>query len=670
MASTGHRADSRRFLPPDPRVEEPYRLTPQLALRIAILGALALAVFAALFLRLWALQVLSGSSYLADAQNNQLRTLRIDAPRGPVIDRYGRVLVTNVPGSAIQIWPADLPKTWPARRRELRALALVVGVPAPEIIRRLERHKRDPLTPVTIQRGVHDDQVRYLLERQNDFPGVQVASSFLRKYPYQSLAAHILGYVGEISEAQLRQLRKDGYVLGDTIGQSGVESTFDRYLRGRAGIAELRVDSLGRPRSEIVPRLSAVPGNALRLTIDIRLQRAAERALTYGIELAHENKSWAANGGAIVALDPRDGSVLALASNPTYKPSVYVNRDPEKLKPLTDQLVARRDNYPALDRALAGGYPPGSTWKPVTAVAAMQEHLLSPYSTLPCTPVFESHGQKFRNWNPNASQGMDLVTALAASCDTYFYQLGESFYSLPADRGHPFQSWASRLGFGQPTGIDLGGEASGLLPTPEWRKATYTKKTDPCCWEIDRLWKPGDSIQLAIGQKDLQVTPLQLARFYAVIANRGKLVTPHVVEDVEQPSGNGSQPKILRSFAAPPPRPAGVDPAALQVVRDGLYAATHSSIGTSSGVFGSFPVPIAGKTGTAEKVVNLPGYPTGHLESQSWWCGYGPVDDPRIVVCALIENGGHGGSAAAPAALKVFEQFFGKQGVTTPHVSD
>jgi len=666
LASTGARADSKRFLPPDPRVEEPYRLTPQLAFRIALLGALALAVFAALFLRLWALQVLSGSSYLESALNNQLRTLRTDAPRGQILDRNGKVIVTNAPGNSVQIWPADLPKTWPARRKELRALADATGLTAPDIIRKLAEHRGDPVTPVTIQRGIHSDLANYLAERQNDFPGVNVVTNPLRKYPYQSLAAHVLGYPGEISADELKRMRKDGYALGDVIGQSGVEAAYDKYLRGRDGIAETRVDSLGRPRSAIVTKQRPEPGYGLRLTLDIDLQRAAERALTYGIGLAHANGDWAADGGAIVALDPRNGDVLALASNPTYQPSVYVSRDPEKLRPLTDTKAAAAKNFPALDRALDGVYPPGSSWKPVTALAAMQAHLLSPYSTLPCTPTFTAYKQVFKNWTPLIDTGMDLVTALAASCDTYFYELGRRFFVLPNDQGHPQQAWASRLGFDQPTGIDIGGESSGLVPTPEWRQATYSA-------EIDRIWKPGYSIQLAIGQGDLRVTPIQMARFYALIANGGRLVTPHLVEDVERASGNGSQPKVYRTFAPSTPRPVGVDLVALKVVQDGLYAATHSTIGTSSGVFGSFPVPIAGKTGTAEKVVNLPGYPAGHLESQSWWCGYGPAgptDTPEIVVCALIENGGHGGSAAAPAALKVFEKYFGKKATTTYHPSD
>lgn len=655
-SSAGARASSGRFLPPDPRVEEPYRLTPQLALRIAILGALALGVFAVLFLRLWALQVLSGSRYLHAAQNNQLRTLRVEAPRGAVLDRNGRVLVSNVAGTAIEIWPADLPKK--GRYRELQRLSAIVHVPLPEIVARIAKRAHDPLTPVTVKEAVHEDQVGYLYEHQSEFPGVRVRQSYLRHYNYRALAAQVLGYVGEISPDQLRRARKEGYRLGDKIGQAGAEATYDRYLRGEAGIAQLRVDSLGRPRSELTLRQRPQTGHAIRLTIDVYLQRAAERALRFGIEKARAERHWAANGGAVVALDPRDGSILALASAPSYKPSVYVGRvDPEKLAPLLNPGVARQENYPALNRAIAGLYPAGSTFKPVTALAAMQEHLISPYSTLPCTGQFEVHGQVFKNWDPNVSAQMTLPVALAASCDTYFYQLGYAFYGLPPERGHPLQAWASRFGFGERTGIDIGPEGAGLLPTPAWRQATYTKKTDPCCWEIDRLWKPGDSIQLAIGQKDLLVTPLQMARFYALVANGGRLVTPHVVTDVEQPGDRGSPARVLRRFGPPPPQSSGVDPSALAVVRDGLYEATHLPFGTSSGIFGSFPIPIAGKTGTAEKVVDLPGF--RGLMDQSWWCGYGPAQTPEIVVCALIENGGHGGTAAAPAALKVFEQYFG-----------
>ncbi len=660
MASTtAGRPRSGIHMPPSAGVEEPYRVTGKLVVRVGILGGAALVVFCALFLRLWALQVLNGTQYLKTAQNNQLRTVRIPPPRGPILDRNGVPLVTNAAATAIQLWPADMPKIYGDRYRELVLLSKVVNVPLYQIASLLKRHGNDPLTPVTIKSGARDAQVAYLSEHRDEFPGVQAAQVYVRHYPYRSLAAQVLGYVGEISPQQLQRLRKSGYLAGDVVGQAGVEASYDSWLRGKPGLAQLRVDSLGRPRSALTPTHPPQSGNTLRLTLDLNLQRASEQALQYGINLAQADGKWAARGGAIVALDPRNGAILAMASLPSYKPDVFAGRVTTKAlaaEGLTPK-TAEKHNFPSLNRAIQGTYPPGSTFKPVTALAAMQEHLVSPYADLPCTGVYyapqdRSH-QAFHNWDPFVNQQINLPTALAESCDTYFYRVGDMFYALPPSRGHPLQDWAARFGFGQPTHVDVGPESTGLLPTPEWRQRTYTKKTDPCCWQVDRLWKPGDSVQLAIGQKDLLVTPLQMARFYALLANGGKLVTPHLLDDIENPNGT-----VVPVPAPPAPQQTNVDPAAIDVVRQGLYEATHSSIGTSSAVFSTLPIAVAGKTGTAEKVIHLPGYPNGLLMDQSWWCGFGPYDSPTLVVCAVIENGGHGGTAAAPAALKVFEQYF------------
>ena len=659
----------RSFLPGDPRVEEPYRLTPQTALRVAILGFLALTVFAVLFLRLWALQILSGDKYLTQANNNRVRTEPLPAPRGFILDRNGRVLVKNAIGKSIELWPADLPKNKATQLAELGQLATLTGVRVKEIERRMSLYAGDPLTPVVIKRGLHDDQISYYDEHQIDFPGVQLRDTYLRSYPYQSLAAHVLGYVGEITQPELKAKQKQGYKLGDVIGQAGVEASYDSYLRGTDGTAQVTVDSRGRLTSAITPKVSPRAGNTVQLTIDIGLQRAAERALTYGVRLARANGDQFADGGAIVALDPRDGSVLAMASYPTYKPSIYVSRDPTKLAPLFNTAVAARQNYPGLNRALDVPYPPGSTWKPVTALAALEEHVIGPTTPLPCVAKLKFAGQTFLNWDPTANSTISLPTALAESCDTFFYQVGYDFYALPPSSGHPLQQWASRFGFGQPTGIDIGPEFDGLVPDPAWRCSHFGGP--PCAGYVDRIWKPGYSVQLAIGQGDLTVTPLQMARFYALIANGGQLVTPHIVEDVEQPTNDPRVPTILPSVHPAPPTPTGVDPSALRVVQEGLFEATHSSIGTSSGVFGAFPISIAGKTGTAEKLITLPGYPNPLKLNQSWWCGYGPTDSPTIVVCAVIENGGHGGTAAAPAALQVFEQYFHHpNATTTSHPSD
>jgi penicillin-binding protein 2 len=658
------RASSSRFLPPDPGVEAPYRLTPGLAFRVGILGIVALAVFAVLFFRLWSLQVLSGDAYLAAAQGNQLRTIRLEAPRGTILDRHGKVIVDNVAGTAVKLWVGDLPAN--RRYAVIKHLADVLRVPPLRLAKEVDERIADPLNPITVKTAVGEDQVAYLYEHSSEFPGVQIQQTYLRHYPHQSLAAQVLGYVGEVSQGELDE-KPNVYKPGDKVGKTGVESRDDEYLRGDAGQAEIRVDSMGRPQGPLQLRREARPGKAVRLTIDVGLQRAAEQALRYGITTARANESYYADGGAIVALDPNDGAVLAMASSPTYKPSVYVGRvDPKKIEPLVNDEVAKEKNYPGINRVTSGVYPPGSIWKPVTALAAMQEHMLQPYQALQCTPTatYGLDKHEFRNWDPYVNQPMTLVEALARSCDTYFYQLGYQFY-LEGDRGrNRMQQWAKKFGFGVPSGFDLGGEQTGLVPTPAWRKRAF--KSD---W--DRAWNPGNSIQLSIGQQDVQVTPLQMARFYAMIANGGKLVTPYVVSQVETAAPNGQSPVVERRFAPDPPKAVGVDPAALAVVRDGLYSATHSTYGTSSGVFASFPIPIAGKTGTAEKVVPIPGYPAGHTEDQSWWCGYGPAltEAPRIVVCAVIENGGHGSTAAAPAALRVFEKFFGAKAESQTLVS-
>ena len=638
---------SRTFLPSDPRVVEPYRLTPKLALRLAILGALTLAVFAVLFLRLWALQILSGEQYLRTAQNNQVRTLRVEAPRGVIRDREGRILVGNKVGTALQLWPADLPEQ--GRFQMLKRLARVVRVPVLPIAREVDERVKDPVNPVLVKADLSPAEIAYISERRRDFPGVMLVRTYLREYPFGTLAAHVLGHVGEVSDDQLLQREYAALRPGDKIGQAGVEAAFDRYLRGVPGQERVRVDALGRPRSDITPTHTPKEGNDVQLTIDAELQLVAERALEDAIASAHAQECygcWNSRGGAIVALDARTGEVYAMASRPTYDPKIFVGKpNPWRLRPLVNEKAAQRANIPGLNRAIGGTYAAGSTFKPVTAIAALEEHKVQPYESIPCTPSMTYVGENgvpyvFRNWDPFVNTAITLTTALSWSCDTYFYELGKRFYEL---RTSPMQAWAREFGFGKPTGVELGPEAAGLIPTPFWRRQTYTN-------EIDQAWKPGDSIELTIGQGEMTVTPLQMARFYAMLSNGGHLVTPHVFKEVEGP---GRVPVVPRP-TQPAPKKLDVSPGALQIVREGLVQATHDPNGTSTAVFGSFPVSIAGKTGTAEK--SVPGYdePFNH----AWWCGYGPADDPRLVVCVVVEFGGHGGSTAAPAAREVFAEYF------------
>jgi penicillin-binding protein 2 len=616
-----------------------------MALRLGILGVLAVVVFCALFFRLWALQVISGERYLENANNNQIRSFGIIAPRGSIVDRDGEVLVSNKPGTLVQIWPAALENLPVAKRDQMlgrlsKLLDLKVGLVRAKVAERVET---DPLTPVTIDTTVDELKTAYLMEHQNEFPAVQITETYLRNYEQGVLASQILGYVGEINARQVEALADEGYRAGDRIGQTGLEAVYDTYLRGVRGEGRVLVDALGRITSE--REFSQLPeaGDNIRLTIDADLQRAAEDALAYGIRLAHDQDEWAANGGAVVAMQVDTGEILALASNPTFNPNIYVGRVEEKdLK----RLAAKDANYPTMNRAIAGAYPPGSTFKPFVALAAMQEGLLGRDEYIQCTGQEVIDGQTFMNWDPYKNQAMTVSTALANSCDTFFYNVALRFYQR---KDSPLQRWSRSMGFGGGTGVDLGPEAKGLVPTPAWRRKTFKS-------EIDKIWTSGDSVQLSIGQGDLLVSPLQMTRAYAMIANGGKLVEPHLVKSVEEPRAEGEPPVVLRPYTPKPAREIGLDPSAVRVVQDALYDATHASYGTSQHVFGSFPVPIAGKTGTAEKFVKLPGF--SGLRDQSWWCGWGPNQSPEIAVCALIENGGHGGTAAAPVAVKVFEKYF------------
>ena len=645
------------FVPGDPRAHTPWHVNQQTILRAGILGAIAIALFVTLIVRLWALQIISGNEYLRIAENNQVRTVRLQAPRGSIIDRNGTVLVTNRLTYEVQVWYAELPAKGdrPTRHAVLKKLAQVLKIKPRRLYRQIDKRRTDPLNPVVAKADISPWQKDYILERSDEFPGVEVASRYVRDYPKGWLAAQTLGYVGSANEAEIKNDTTGLIESGDLIGQSGVEAAFDQYLRGTPGVASQRIDSQGRPQSALIANPEPQPGYTVRLTLNAALQSVAQKALTNGIQTARNSGCsgcWNANGGAIVALDPNDGSILAMASNPTYPPAVYsghVTNHKLARWGLTDSTKVAH-NTPAINRATSGLYPPGSTFKPITALAAMQAGVLNPEQNLHCTGELKNHGSTFKNWDPNANSWINLPTALALSCDTYFYQLGLRIWGLPKGYGEPIQEMAKSFGLGQHTGVEIG-DYAGLVPTKKWQRNHY--KT-----AAGKTWKPGDSINLSIGQKDLQVTPLQMARLYAGIAT-GKLVRPHLLESVER---DKTVVKLGISAAPKTIAPGSDFSQKLDIIRSGLFMATHdTNVGTSAPVFSNFPVQIAGKTGTAEKYLSE----YGANFNQAWWCGYGPVNKPSLVVCAVIENGGHGGTSAAPAALEVFQQFFHKKGTYT-----
>jgi penicillin-binding protein 2 len=597
----------------------------RLALRIAVFGGLALALFAVLFFRLWFLQVLNGEKYLAEANNNRTREYRVSAPRGEILDRNGRIIVANRTSLALQVNPRKLPADERRRRTELARLAALTHS-TPHRLRRTmhEQLLLAPGAPVTVRRDVGDYLVYYLQENQARFPGVTVQRVFVRRYPHGTLAAHILGNVNEISEEQLKEPRYRGLQPGDEIGQEGVEDTYDRFLRGKPGVTRIQVDALGQPtRNGRLVSQPPVPGDNLKLSIDSAVQEAGEAALSErGLP------------GGFITMNVHTGEILGLGSSPTFDPSVFT-------RPLTQAQVNAlyRDPVaaPITDRAIAGLYPTGSTFKLITALAALESGVITPSTVINDGGSFTVGGQSFRNAGGAAYGSLTLVPAIQVSSDVFFYTLGFDMW----DTGQ-LQHWAHRLGIGRPTGLDLPGAAEGLLPTKHWRDKLAAEGLAE-----GRPWSAGDNIQLATGQGDLQTNPLQMAIAYATLANGGTVVTPHVGLEVTDAAG-----RVLKEFTPKPRRHVKFKAESREVILEGLHLAAQAPGGTSYAVFGGFPVPVAGKTGTAQRI--------GHAD-QSWYIVLAPYPNPRIVTAVTIEEGGFGAESAAPAALKILEAYFGKR---------
>jgi penicillin-binding protein 2 len=598
-------------------------VTSRLALRLAIFGGVAVVLFAILFLRLWLLQVVDGETYLAEAKNNRTRSFRTSAPRGKILDRNGDVLVANRTSLALQVNPRKLPVDPAERRAELSRLADLTHSTLKRLRKTMhEELKLAPAAPVTLRRDVGHYLVYYLQENQERFPGVEVQRVFVRAYPDDTLAAHILGNVGEISPDQLKDRRYRGLVPGDEIGQDGVEDTYDHYLRGQPGLTRIQVDALGEPtpNGRLVDKPPA-PGDNLKLSIDADVQAAGEAAMAErGLP------------GGFITMDVHTGEIIALGSFPTFEPALFT-------RPLTQTQVdetIRNPAGPLTDRAIAGLYPTGSTFKLITALAALESGNLQVNEAIEDPGVLVVGGQEFKNAGEAANGTVSLITAMEVSSDVFFYTLGLRMW----DSGE-LQHWAHALGIGRPTGIDLPGAEEGLLPSQHWRNQLYKEG------ETERPWSAGDNIQLATGQGDLQASPLQMAIAYAALANGGTVVTPHVGLQVDDARG-----RVLKEFDPKPQRHVRIDPAYRDAIMEGLHDAAQNGSGTSFEVFGDFPIQVAGKTGTAQRPPHL---------DQSWYGVLAPYPNPRIVTFGTMEEGGFGAESAAPAARKILEAYFANQ---------
>jgi penicillin-binding protein 2 len=623
--------------------------------RLKVLAVLVMFMFAALTTRLWFLQVLASDQFSKLADNNQVRLVPITPLRGAILDRSGNVLVSNRPSTVVLVDARQLGSQGDA---VLSRLAKLLRVPVTDIVDRLNSRKYLPYQPIPVAEDVRKEDVFYIEEHHDQFPGVTYRLDSVRSYPQGTLAAHALGYLGPISSDQLKEPAFAQYQANETIGQGGAEAAYESYLHGMDGTRAIQVNAQGHVLNNDIGGQAPVPGDNVVLSIDERIQKLAEQSLSLGIQLARNTldrtsgRYLSATGGAAIVMDPRNGQVLALASNPTYDPSIFLDglsrADAASLDLNPDMLP--RHNRPFLDRATQGLYPPGSTFKPFIAAAALKEGYASENGNYDCPPGYiapiDIQHHVFHNWDPVNRGFISLPEALTISCDTVFYQFGYDFwlhYFRSGKVDEQFQRDLGQMGFGQFTHIDIPGEQAGLIPTYDYVKRVFASNRKVYGDFVG--WLPGDSISLSIGQGFITVTPLQMAMAYSAIANGGTLFEPHVAWKVESAAGRvlgTTGPKVLGRLPISPQRVA--------FLRSALTNVPLS--GTASAAFAGFPldrIPVAGKTGTADIPPKQP---------ISWFAAMAPANHPQYVVIAMVEQGGHGATTAAPIVRRILEGLF------------
>jgi penicillin-binding protein 2 len=665
-------------------------MTPQLALRVAMIGGLALLLFAIIFFRLWFLQVLSGTKYVAEAQSNHTASVPIAAPRGEIVDSSDNPLVQSVRVPSVQIAPRSLrgqvvldgarklPVVIPATDDAMfTQLAKLLGLPTqphrctytvfwkngptkyltqlPTIACRVaESVSQAPFANVTIKTNVSTDIQDYLGERQLQFPGVLSQDTYVRQYQLGTAGAQMFGSLGQLSPAEQKIYKN--VVAGDIVGQSGLEAQYNQYLQGVNGKERVKVNAQSQFEGygkETRPQIGAT----LKLSLNAPLEKVAQRALAQSVAAT------GGTGGAYVAMDPQNGQIYAMGSNPSYNPADYARE--------YKALLANKET-PLVNKAINGEGPDGSTFKVITATAALQSGVWGLNQIYGDTgsycPTAGSTAGCRHNAGNAAYGSINIVTAIQDSVDTFFYNLGGILDTHPiATYAHPdggeLQKWASEYGIGRPTGVDLPGESTGSMASPAYFSQLWSlqqkclkKRPQPAggCHIADTgSWYIGDNVNAAVGQGDVQVTPLQLAVVYSAIANGGDIVTPHLAEDLQSSSG-----QVLHSFGKTVKRHLSIDPAYLQAIRSGLRDAVTS--GTSADTLGTFNEQVYGKTGTAQ-YFNAQNQETDY----AWYACYVPASatSKPIVVVVWVQKGGFGDVAAAPVAKMILGQwFFGKPG--------
>ena len=595
-------------------------------LRFQVVVYLVVSVFVVLLLRLWFLQIIKGESYRHLSENNRIRLEDVPPTRGIIYDRNGRILVDNRPAFKLALVPADVRDM----QHTLGKLGRILQVEEPELEEKVQSAPRGaPFRPILLSRDMNRDQVAAVETHRFNLPGVMVQIEPRRSYEMPSFAAHLIGYLGEIEETQLKEKRHQGYKLGDYLGKYGVEMEWEEELKGVRGGRQVEADAAGRQLS-VLREVAPEPGHNLVLTLDTQLQLRAENAL--------KGKS-----GAIIAMDPTTGDILAMASSPAFDQNQFVRG----LTANEWQAIVDNPLHPLENKAIQGQYPLGSTFKPVVAAAGLATGLINPETTFTCNGEYQLGNQVYRCWKKRGHGKIALHQALVQSCDIYFYQLGQK---LGIDI---MSEYAHRFRLGSRTLIRLNNEAGGLVPTAPWKLRRFGVP-----------WQKGEDLVTAIGQGFLLATPMQMAVLYAAIANGGKFLKPRVVLRVEDPDGGvikNVSPEILGNL--------NVNPGTISFLQHALEGAVNELHGTgrAAQMGGRLrTIKVAGKTGTAQVVRAAEEVEEEGDENETpyeyrdhaWFVAYAPADEPEIVVVALVEHGGHGGSAAAPLVREVMEEYF------------
>lgn len=573
--------------------------------RLKIFGVIIVLIIAVLILRVGYMQIYQGEHYARRAEGNRIRLIPTMAPRGTFFDRNGEHIVTNRPGFTVSI----LSLTAPIAPEVVERLSALLHVPKDEINAKIKAHVG--FEPIRIKADIGPEILTIIEEQKSLYPGVIIEIQAIRDYLYKEQAAHVLGYVSEISDEELEEKKDQGYRTGDIIGKSGLEHIFDKELRGTNGGRQVEVDVTGKP-VQVLGQKDAVPGNDLVLTIDWKLQMATEKAVDEQLQRI------GCHAAAAVVMNPQTGEILAMVSRPAFNPNLFAHGISE-----TDWKKINENPYFPLDnKAITGEYPPGSTFKIVTGTAALAEGVVSPTEQIYDGGEYMDKG----NADGEVLGWLDFVAGMSYSDNVYFYILG---HRLGIDR---LENYSRMFGLGEKTGINLPYESEGLVASREYKQKVF-----------DEEWYISETLDAAIGQGFNLVTPLQAAMLTSEIAANGKRYQPYLVHRIIGPDGKvvqEFQPKLLSTLAVPQ--------SVIQMVQQGLRDVTK--YGTAAGVFGpGFPIDIAGKTGTAENP---------HGRDHGWFVAYGPFDNPSVVVAVIVENGGYGALSSVPIGKKIFEAAF------------